>query len=254
MNTFVLKGCGFILLLFLFLPIAIIGFTASQQFSSEIEWSAVLSPLWITIWTSTISLFILLLFGTPLAYWQTQWGSKWKKWGIGITDLPIVLPPSVAGVGLLLLYGRSSGFGVILAEWGISIPFTSIAVIFAQIFVSAPFYIRAVRTGMMEVEAELIESAQVEGADEWEIFTQILIPMSKSAIKSGIILSWARAIGEFGATLMFAGNLFGKTQTMPIAIYLQFENQRPTTYVLSTLLIVVAYGLIVFFSQNNHKN
>jgi molybdate transport system permease protein len=158
-------------------------------------------------------------------------------------ELPIVMPPVVAGLALLSTFGRRGLLGVPLEFLGVQITFTPIAVILAQIFVGAPFYIRSAQNRFSSIPTELEEAARIDGASGWCIFRTIMIPLSYRAIISGLILSWARALGEFGATILFAGNLQGKTQTMPLFIYSSLENDLGATFSTATLMLVISIAM-----------
>jgi molybdate transport system permease protein len=161
-----------------------------------------------------------------------------------LIDLPIVLPPSVAGLSLLIAFGRRGLFGSALSMLGISLPFTTSAVVLAQAFVAAPLYVRAARIGFAEIDQQLEEAAQVEGANQWQLFQEVMFPLAGRALLSGAILTWTRALGEFGATILFAGNLEGVTQTMPMAIYLGFESKLGIALALSVMLVIVSAFLL----------
>lgn len=202
------------------------------------------SALRLSVVTSAVSTACAILFGTPLAYLLARWKSRFKTIVEMLTDLPIVLPPSVAGLALLIAFGRRGIFGSALAAAGISLPFTTAAVVLAQTFVSAPLYIRAARIGFAEVDGQLEEAANVEGANQWQVFQSVMLPLARRALLGGAILAWTRALGEFGATILFAGNLEGVTQTMPLAIYLGFERNIGAALSLSVLLIFVSALLL----------
>jgi molybdate transport system permease protein len=195
--------------------------------------------------TSTITTIIAIIFGTPLAYVLTRWKIKHKSWLELLLDLPIVLPPSVAGLSLLIAFGRRGLFGPTLSLLGISLPFTTAAVVLAQTFVAAPLYVRSARIGFAQVDVQLEESAHVEGANHLQLFYEVMIPLAGRALASGAILTWTRALGEFGATILFAGNLEGVTQTMPMAIYLGFERNIGVALTLSVVLIFVSIILLM---------
>ncbi len=210
---------------------------------------AALTALRLSVVTSLISVVIALLTGTPLAYLQSNWSFRGKAALDLIVDLPVVLPPAVAGIALLLAFGREGLLGGSLAKVGISLPFTTAAVIMAQVFVSAPFLVRSVRVGFSAIDPQLEEAALVEGANSWHVFQHVMLPLSGRAILTGIILAWTRALGEFGATLLFAGNLEGKTQTMPLAIYVGFEQSLGIALVLSLLLMAVSLILLILLRR-----
>ncbi len=161
-----------------------------------------------------------------------------------LIDLPIVLPPSVAGLALLIAFGRQGIFGSLLTLIGISLPFSTAAVVIAQTFVSAPLYVRAARIGFAEIDPQLEEAAVVEGASNWQMFREVMLPLAGRALTSGAILTWTRALGEFGATILFAGNLEGVTQTMPLAIYLGFERSLGVAVALSVMLVFISVLLL----------
>src|SRR6202142_1060811 len=199
-----------------------------------------LKALSLSLVTSSVTMIVAAVFGTPLAYVLSRWKFKFKSWLELILDLPIVLPPSVAGLALLIAFGRNGYFGPALNVLGISLPFTTVAVVMAQTFVAAPLYVRSARIGFSQIDQQLIEAAHVEGASQWQLFSEVMIPLTRRILASGAILTWTRALGEFGATILFAGNLEGTTQTMPIAIYVGFEQNLGVALVLSVVLIFVS--------------
>ncbi|MGZ9235351.1 MAG: ABC transporter permease [Anaerolineales bacterium] len=194
--------------------------------------------------TSSVTTMITIVLGTPFAYILARWSFRLKPWIELFIDLPIVLPPSVAGLALLIAFGRRGVFGSALGSLGISLPFTTAAVVLAQIFVAAPLYVRSARIGFAHVEKQLEEAAHVEGANQWQLFYEVMFPLAGRALFSGAILTWTRALGEFGATILFAGNLEGVTQTMPMAIYLGFERNLGVALALSTVLVFVSFFLL----------
>jgi molybdate transport system permease protein len=202
--------------------------------------------LQLSLITSTVTTVVTILFGTPLAYMLARWKFRWKSWIELFIDLPIVLPPSVAGLVLLIAFGRRGMFGSVLSAWGVSLPFTTAAVVLAQTFVAAPLYIRSARVGFAVVDHQLEEAARVEGANQWQLFYEVMFPLAGRALLSGAILTWTRALGEFGATILFAGNLEGVTQTMPMAIYLGFERNLGIALALSMVLVIVSVFLLIF--------
>jgi molybdate transport system permease protein len=194
----------------------------------------------LSLTTSSITMIVAAVLGTPLAYVLARWDFKHKAWIEILLDLPIVLPPSVAGLALLIAFGRNGFLGPALSMLGISLPFTTPAVVIAQTFVAAPLYVRSARIGFSEIDRQVIEAAHVEGANQWQLFYEVMIPLAGRVLASGAILTWTRALGEFGATILFAGNLQGITQTMPMAIYLGFESNIGVALILSVVLIAVS--------------
>jgi molybdate transport system permease protein len=150
------------------------------------------------------------------------------------------MPPVVAGLALLAAFGRRGLIGRPLAEVGVGITFTWVAVVLAQVFVSASFYIRAAQFRFAALPRDLEEAAEIDGADSWQIFSHVILPLSYRALLAGLVLSWSRALGEFGATILFAGNLQGRTQTMPLLVYGALERDLNATYVTAAILLGMA--------------
>ena len=162
-----------------------------------------------------------------------------------LTDLPIVLPPTVAGLALLMAFGRNGLLGQYLTVFDIQIAFTTIAVVIAQIFVASPFYIRQARSSFEAVDVNFEYASRTLGATPLQTFFKVTLPLAASSLLSGIIMTFARALGEFGATLMFAGNFQGKTQTMPLAIYGELQSDMAVSIALAILLVVFSFGIIL---------
>ena len=162
-----------------------------------------------------------------------------------LIDLPMVLPPTVAGVGLLLAFGRAGLAGRVLAAGGISLPFTTAAVVLAQAFVAAPFFITTAAAGFREVEPRYLDAAATLRARPGFALRHVLLPLSLPSLLAGAAMSWARALGEFGATITFAGNLPGRTQTMPLAVYIALQTDLDASVTLSVLLVLVSFSVLV---------
>ena len=224
--------------------LALVWRAIGKDFLSNVLSPTALSALKLSLVTSTVTVLIAIAAGTPLAYILARWKFHGKAALELLIDLPVVLPPSVAGLALLIAFGRQGVFGIWLTAIGISLPFTTTAVVMAQIFVSAPLFVRSARVGFAEIGKQLEEAATVEGANEWQVFRFVMVPLAGRAFLTGLILTWTRALGEFGATIMFAGNLVGKTQTMPLAIYLGFERGLGVAIALSVMLVVVSILLL----------
>jgi molybdate transport system permease protein len=235
-----------IFLAFFAIPlVAIVLRSINSDFADNAFSDQAFKALRLSLVTSSITTMLAAIFGTPLAYILARWKIKHKTWLELLLDLPIVLPPSVAGVALLIAFGRRGWFGAALGAVGITLPFTTAAVIIAQMFVATPLYIRTARIGFGHVDQQLEESAYVEGANQWQLFFEVMVPLSMRALISGAVLTWTRALGEFGATILFAGNLEGVTQTMPLAIYLGFERNIGVALALSVVLIFVSILLLI---------
>ena len=225
--------------LFLRIPVAALG--------DYITRPIVLNALGLSFFTSLLSLLIMLLFGTPVAYLLGRQHFRGKRLLETLVDMPLILPPAVAGVALLLAFGRRGLLGPAVETAGIDIAFSTTAVVLAQTFVASPFYVKAARSGFQSVPAELEESAATEGAGRWDRFRLIILPLALPSIAGGMVMAWARALGEFGATILFAGNFPGRTQTMPLAIYSALESDLDAAIVLSAILIVASFALLLTF-------
>jgi molybdate transport system permease protein len=202
--------------------------------------------LTLSILTTAAAMVMILGLGTPLAYLLARRHFP-GRWLIDtLIDLPIVLPPAVAGIALLMAFGRRGVLGGPLADLGITIPFTAVAVVFAQVFVAAPFYIRAARGGFERIEPDLEAAAADLGARPATVFRTITLPLARPGLAAGAVLAWARALGEFGATIMFAGNLAGTTQTMPLAIYGEYgSGDLPAALLLAIMLLATSVVILL---------
>jgi molybdate transport system permease protein len=230
-------------LTFLALPIAALVIRAITTRAWEgAPGSLIPDAISLSFITTLATAIFTLLFGTPLAYIFARRKFRFKRLLNVLIELPIVLPPAVAGLALLITFGRRGLLGPPLLALGISLPFTVYAVIMAQAFVAAPFYIRAAQIGFRGVPVEIEDAARVDGAGGWRLFIYITLPLSSHALAAGLILSWARALGEFGATILFAGSLQGRTQTMPLLIYNIIE--QDINAAIWTGLILIGLGLL----------
>jgi len=230
------------MLIFLSLPILALFLRISPaDLLENLRQPEVLQAIALSLGTTLISTMIIILAGTPLAYSQARGQFRFSRLVDTLIDLPLVLPPAVAGVALLMAFGRRGILGGALDDLGIHIAFTPIAVIIVQVFVAAPFYIKSAALGFSNIDQELEQSAALDGASSPQIFRFLTIPLSWSALLGGSVMSWARALGEFGATIIFAGNFPGRTQTMPLAIYIGFELNLDIAITLSVILILLSF-------------
>lgn len=234
------------LLLFFAIPIVMLLVRASPAGL----WAQLVSPLTlqavaVSLRTTLISLLLTVLLGTPLAYLIGRYTFPGKRLLDTFIDLPTVLPPSVAGLALLLIFGRRGFFGQAFETFDAQIVFTQTAVILAQTFIAASFYVRSAALGFAAVDREILQSSQLDGANAWQSFRFVTLPLARNAMITGAVMSWARALGEFGATILFAGNLPGVTQTMPLAIYLGFEANLDTALTLSVILVLVSFAALL---------
>jgi molybdate transport system permease protein len=234
--------------LFLALPIltlvarAVLDGSLAPSFGSPV----VLDALALSLITTAVSLSITLAFGLPFAFVLARRQFFGKGWIEAIVDLPIVLPPSVAGLALLLVFGRRGLLAAPLEVLGFSIPFTTIAVILAQTFVSAPFFIRSARAGIAGVDRDLEDAARVDGASERQLFRMVTVPLAGAALAAGLVMTWARSLGEFGATIMFAGNVEGRTQTLPLVVYGEFQGgDLDASIAAAAILVIAAFGVLL---------
>lgn len=212
-------------------------------------WQAVGLSLLTTLCTTALA----VLLGTPVAYLLARRRFPLRRLLDTLLELPTVLPPSVAGVALLMAFGRRGLLGSHLEALGISIAFTQIAVVLAQLFIASPFYVKTAMVGFASVEPELEEAAALDGASGWELFRRITLPLSRGALLSGAVMAWARALGEFGATIIFAGNFPGRTQTMPLAIYLGFELDMSLALTLSVILVGCSFLVLMLVKGLFHR-
>jgi molybdate transport system permease protein len=199
-----------------------------------------MQALRVTAVTTLLTLLAVVVVGTPLAYLLARRAFR-GKWLVELAvDLPLVLPPVVAGVALLMAFGRRGLLGPPLSAFGIELPFTLAAVVLAQIFVAGPFYVRSARVGFAGVDHAIEEAAAIDGASAWQAFRHVTAPLALPGIAGGAVLCFGRALSEFGATLMFAGNFMGETQTMSLAIMQAMETDLTGALALSVLLVVAA--------------
>jgi molybdate transport system permease protein len=207
---------------------------------------AVLDALWLSFVTTAISLVLSVGFGLPLAFVLARRQFPGKALVETVVDLPIVLPPAVAGLGLLLAFGRRGLLAEPFDVLGITLSFTTIAVVLAMTFVSAPFFIRSARTGIAAVDRDLEDAARVDGASEPRLFRAVTLPLAGSALAAGVVMTWARSLGEFGATIMFAGNVQGRTQTLPLVVYAEFQaGSLDASVAAAAILVLAAFGVLL---------
>lgn len=213
----------------------------------------VVQAVTLSLVTTTATTAVTVCFGTPVGYLLARRRFPLQRALDTLIDLPTVLPPAVAGVALLMAFGRKGLLGGALAAWGIQIPFTWIAVVMAQTFVASAFYVKAATLGFAEIGAELEQSAALDGASSWQVFRHVTLPLAWSALLSGAVMTWARALGEFGATIIFAGNYPGRTQTMPLAIYLGFELDLNVALTLAVILVGFSFLVLMVVKGLLHR-
>jgi molybdate transport system permease protein len=237
-----------IILFLLFLTIPVVSLflrITPEAFFESLQNPVVLDALFLSLVTATASLGIVIVMGTPLAYLNARTNYRGKEIVDTLIDLPIVMPPAVAGIALLMAFGRRGVIGEYLSVFGIQIAFTTLAVVFAQVFVASPFYIRQARASFASVERVYEDAARTLGAGRLRVFFRITVPIAWAGLVSGAILTFARALGEFGATIMFAGNFQGRTQTMPLAIYTTMQGELNDALCLAIILVVISFAVIL---------
>ena len=206
---------------------------------------AAVDALLVSLKTSVIAHVFILAVGTPAAYALALRRFRGRRLAIALVELPLVLPPAVAGIALLAAFGRSGLLGGSLSALGVSIPFTQAAVVLAIVFVASPFYVRQAIAAFAAVDPALLDASRTLGARPFTTFRRVALPLAAGGLGAGSALAWARGLGEFGATIMFAGSLQGRTQTLPLAIYAQLARDFDVALAIGGFLIVVSAAVLV---------
>lgn len=234
------------LICFLALPLVVLFASASlSELRAGASHPLFLPALLLSLKTSLVSLLITLATGLPLAFWLAHTKSRFRHIVELVVDLPLVVPPAVIGVALLQSLGKRGVFGPSLDEIGLSLAFSSSAVVIAQVTVSAPFLIQAASNAFRKVDPEMLTVARTLGASSSEAFVRVALPIALPGLIAGASLAWARSLGEFGATLLFAGSFPGTTQTVPLAIFSALEVDVRLALVFSLVLAAVAAFLLL---------
>ena len=238
---------GAIALAFLALPVlALLAQAPWGDFTTLLTSEAVLVALRLSLVTSLAATAISLVLGIPLAWLMCRSRAFGSTWVRALVTLPLVLPPVVGGVALLLAFGRRGLAGQVLYDvFGMQIPFTTAAVVIAEAFVAMPFLIITVEGALRTSNRRLEQAAATLGADRWTVFRRVTLPLVLPSIVAGAVLCWARALGEFGATLTFAGSFPGVTRTMPLAVYAALDVDRSEAIALSVVLLLVSVAILV---------
>jgi molybdate transport system permease protein len=233
------------LLAFLIFPlIAIVVGVSPGQLLVNLANPQVTQAITLSLFTTAATTTITVIAGTPVAYILARRKFAGRNLLDTLIDLPMVLPPAVAGIALLVAFGRQGLFGQYLRDVGITVAFTPVAVVMAQLFVASPFYVKAAAAGFSDISRELEQAAALERASPLQVFLAVTVPLAGPALLGGMIMTWARALGEFGATIIFAGNFPGRTQTMPLAIYLGFELDLDLALTLSVILLAISFVVL----------
>ncbi len=242
------------LLAFICLPLAALLLRAEPgSIWANLRAPEVGQAITLSLATTLVTVGLTFVLGTPVAYYLAHRHYRFFRLVDTLVELPTVLPPAVAGVALLMAFGRRGLVGNWLTPLGIGIPFTSVAVVMAQLFIAAPLYIKSAAQGFAAIDCELRKSAALDGANRWETFRYMMLPMSWTAVVTGLVMTWARALGEFGATIIFAGNFPGRTQTMPLAIYIGFEMNLDTALTLAVILMIVSFLVLILVKWILHQ-
>ncbi|MDG4831984.1 ABC transporter permease [Solwaraspora sp. WMMD1047] len=233
-------------LAFLVLPLAgLLVRTPWADLPERLTEPGVLTALWLSLRTASVATGLCLVLGVPLAWLLARVEFPGRRLVRALVTVPLVLPPVVGGVALLLVFGRRGIVGSWLdTTFGITLPFTTTGVVLAEAFVAMPFLVISVEGALRGADTRYEEAAATLGAGRWTTFTHVTLPLVAPGIAAGAVLCWARALGEFGATITFAGNFPGRTQTMPLAVYLALETDLEAAIVLSLILLTVSVTIL----------
>jgi molybdate transport system permease protein len=233
-------------LLFLTLPVvAIFARTGPLDLLASLGEEGALEALRLSLLCSAVAIALIVLVGTPAAYLLATRRFRGRAAIVTLVELPLVLPPAVAGIGLLAALGPNGVLGGLLEDAGLRLVLTTTGVILALTFVAAPFYVRQAQAGFEAVDRTWLDASRTLGAGEARTFLRVAIPAAGPGLIAGLALAWGRALGEFGATLMFAGSFRGITQTVPLAIYERFSTDFTGALALSAVLVAISAALLL---------
>jgi molybdate transport system permease protein len=233
-------------LVFLTLPVvAVFANTSPQRLIDSLGDASARDALWLSLQTSLVALAIVVVVGTPAAYFLATRRFRGHSLVVTLIELPLVLPPAVAGIGLLAALGPNGILGSLVEDTGVRLVLATAGVVVALVFVSAPYYLRQAQASFAAVDPALLEASRTLGAGEAGTFLRVAMPVARPGLLAGGALAWGRALGEFGATLMFAGSFRGVTQTVPLAIYERFSTDFTGALALSAVLVVLSATLLV---------
>jgi molybdate transport system permease protein len=234
------------LLLFLALPLgSLLLVEAPSELARRLASPMAARALALTLATTLAATLLAAALGTPLAYLLARHPFRGRPLVDTLVDLPITIPPVVAGVALLLAFGRRGLVGRHLDVLGVQVAFTTIAVVMAQLFIASPFFVRSARAGFEGVDGRLEDAARTLGAGPWRTFWTVTVPLARPALLAGLLLTWARALSEFGATMMFAGNFPGRTQTLTLAVMTAIEADLETAVAISVASLALALAALL---------
>jgi len=220
--------------------------TPWSKFTDIVTRREIRDALWLSVQTSLITSIVCFVFGVPLAWLLARVDFRGRRFIRALMTLSMVLPPVIGGIALLFTFGRRGLIGQYLDSWfGIRLPFTTTAVVMAQCFVAMPFLVLTVEAALRQLDTRFEDVARTLGGSRWYVFRRVTLPSVKPSLFAGLVLAWARALGEFGATITFAGNLPGTTQTMPLATYAALDSNPESALILSLLMIAIAFSILI---------
>jgi molybdate transport system permease protein len=220
----------------------------------ELQNPDVIDALTLGLITSLFSASVSLVFAIPTAYLLATRNFRGRAILDAVFDVPMILPPAVAGLALLLAFAPRGLLGPGLRQFGIILPGSTLAVILSQFFVASPFVLRSAKAAFENIDKKLVDSARLLNPSRRDVFFTVTLPLAANGVLAGLVMTWARAMGEFGATLMFAGNLPGVTQTMPLAIYVLMTEDPLASNVLSAILVIASFSILIVFRLLGRRN
>ena len=220
--------------------------TPWSKFTDIVTRREIRDALWLSVQTSLITSIVCFVFGVPLAWLLARVDFRGRRFIRALMTLSMVLPPVIGGIALLFTFGRRGLIGQYLDSWfGIRLPFTTTAVVMAQCFVAMPFLVLTVEAALRQLDTRFEDVARTLGGSRWYVFCRVTLPSIKPSLFAGLVLAWARALGEFGATITFAGNLPGTTQTMPLATYAALDSNPESALILSLVMVALAFSILI---------
>jgi molybdate transport system permease protein len=244
-GAFELIGAGAAAIALVFLLLPLLAIFVNGDLMAGLRSEEARESLWLSLQTSLISLAIMVVFGTPIAHLLATRDFRGRTLVVTAFELPLVLPPAVAGLGLLMAFGRRGLLGEELNALGLQIPFTKLAVVMAMTFVASPLYVRQAIAAFEAVDRTLLDASRTLGAGSGRTFWRVAVPLARTGLGAGAALGWARAVGEFGATIIFAGSLAGITRTAPIEIYVGLADNLDAGLATAAVLIAASAGVLL---------
>ncbi|MFI5050859.1 MAG: ABC transporter permease [Gaiellales bacterium] len=244
-GAFELIGAGAAAIALFFLMLPLVAIFVHGDLMAGLRSEEARQSLWLSLQTSLVSLAIMVVFGTPIAHLLATREFRGRTLVVTAFELPLVLPPAVAGLGLLMAFGRKGLLGEELNALGLQIPFTKLAVVMAMTFVASPLYVRQAISAFEAVDRTLLDASRTLGAGSARTFWRVAVPLARTGLSAGAALGWARAVGEFGATIIFAGSLAGITRTAPIEIYVGLADNLDAGLATAAVLIAASAGVLL---------